>query len=129
MFRNSGSQPKSALVDSSNRLVISNSEGGGAQRANLTYSHVVGSPFTLTSAWVKVATTTADTKSLILSSVVGAGSYDIEWVSVPAGASAPTDTYGEGIQAGEDFATRAIPIGDIYLKSAAGNIAIVKTGA
>ncbi len=109
--------------------VVAVSANVAALKSPLTYTAVANSPFTLTSSWVRVATTTANTKALIISSVVGAASYDIEWTSVAAGANTPTDTYGEPVLAGEDFGSRGLPIGDIYLKSTAGSIAIVKTGA
>lgn len=114
------------LNDSQRALLLINRAGGN--KSPISYGPVVGSPFTLTSAWQKVATTTAATKALILAPIVGASAYDIEWVSVAAGAAAPTDTYGEGVLAGEDFSTRPAPIGDIYLKSATGQLAIVKVG-
>lgn len=97
-------------------------------RPPLTFSNVAGSPFTLTAAWAKVATTTANTKGLTIAPVYDATAYDIEWAVVTAGASAPVDTYGVPIQGGEDFAA-GLPIGDIYLKSATGQKAVVRTGA
>lgn len=94
----------------------------------LAFTQVAGSPFTLTSSWVKVATTTTATRGLRIAPVPSATDFDIEWISVTADASAPTDTNGEPIFGGEDFAG-GIPVGDIYLKSASGQIVIVKTGA
>lgn len=98
-----------------------------ATRPPLTYSAVVGSPVTLTAAWQKVCTTTAATRGLRIAPLVSATTFDIEWVSVPAGAAAPTDTVGEPAFAGEDFGA-GLPIGDLYLKSATGQVAIVKLG-
>lgn len=94
----------------------------------LVYTEVTGSPFTLTSSWAKVATTTGATSGLRIASIAGASTYDIEWCAVPAGATAPSLTYGEPIQGGEDF-IGGLPIGDVYLKSASGQKATVKTGA
>jgi hypothetical protein len=91
----------------------------------LAYTEVTGSPFTLTSAWVKVATITTDSKALRLAPVAAATAYDIEWCAVPAGHTAPTLIYGEPIYGGESFST-GLPIGDVYLKSASGQIAIVR---
>lgn len=96
-------------------------------RPPLTYTQVAGSPFTLTSAWAKVATTTTATRGLRLAPIASASVYDIEWVSVTAGAAAPTDVYGEPVLGGEDFPA-GLPIGDIYCKSASGQKLIVKTG-
>ena len=59
--------------------------------------------------------------------VADAAIFDIEWVAVTAGAAAPADTYGEPVLGGEDFAG-GIPLGDIYLKSATGQKAVVRTG-
>ena len=103
----------------------STSSSGGA--APVAYANATGSPFTLTSAWAKVCTTTSGTKALRIAPIGTATAYDIEWAAVTAGAAAPTDTYGEAIQGGEDFAG-GIPIGDIYLKSATGQIAVVREG-
>lgn len=97
------------------------------ERPPVTFTTVSGSPFTLTSAWVKVVTTTSATKALHVSPIATASVYDIEWVAVTAGAGVPTDTFGEPILGGEDFSS-GLPIGDIYLKSATGQVAIVRTG-
>ena len=94
----------------------------------LAFTQLAGSPFTLTSSWVKVATTTTATRGLRIAPLASATAFDIEWTSVTAGASAPTDTNGEPVFGGEDF-PNGIPVGDIYLKSASGQVAIVKTGA
>jgi hypothetical protein len=115
-----GIQVGGADVSASNPAPIS--------RSPLTYTAVAGSPFTLTSAWQKVAATTSSTKGLRIAPLASTTTYDIEWVAVPANAGAPTDTYGEPVLGGEDFAA-GLPIGDIYLKSATGQVAIVKTGA
>ena len=90
---------------------------------------MAGSPFTLTSAWQKVCTTSAGvTKALRMAAIATAQTYDIEWVAVPAGSSAPTDTWGEPILAGEDFQS-IFPIGDIYMKSASGQVAVVRVAS
>lgn len=94
----------------------------------VTYTKVAGSPFTLTSAWQKVVTTDSSVRGLRLMPIAGATVYDIEWISVAAAASAPTDTYGDPVLGGEEF-LGGLPIGDIYLKSATGQIALVSTGA
>lgn len=99
-----------------------------AARPPLAYTMVPGFPKALTNAWQKVATTSAATKALRIAPVVGAAAYDIEWVAVPAGAPAPTDPVGEPILGGDDFAA-GVPIGDLYLRSATAQTAIVKTGA
>ncbi len=98
------------------------------RRPALTFTTVAGSPFTLTAAWAKVATTTNATKGLHIAPIAAATVFDIEWAVVAANASAPTDTYGEPIQGGENFLD-GIPIGDIYCKSTTGQIAIVRAGA
>lgn len=94
----------------------------------LTYTSVAGSPFTLTANWQKVVTTNKNTKGLRISPLASATTFDIEWISVAAGSTTPTDAVGEPIMGGEDFAG-GVPIGDIYLKSASGQTAIVKIGA
>jgi hypothetical protein len=96
-------------------------------RAPLAWVAAAGSPFTLTSSWTKVATTIAATRGLRITPTADAGGYDIEWVAVTAGAAAPTDTYGQPILGGDDFAG-GMPLGDIYLKSASGQKAVVRTG-
>jgi hypothetical protein len=97
-------------------------------RAPLSYSNVAGSPFTLTASWTKVATTTAATRALRIAPLADAPLFDIEWVAVAAGSAAPSDPCGEPVLGGEDFST-GLPLGDIYLKSASGQKAIVRTGA
>jgi hypothetical protein len=74
-----------------------------------------------------VATTTKTTKGLRISPAVSASAYDIELTTVAAGAAAPTDAIGEPVLGGEDFAS-GLPVGDLYLKSASGQQAIVKIG-
>lgn len=96
--------------------------------APVVFTAVPGSPFALSSAWTKVVTVTADMRGLRIAPLANAAAFDIEWVSVPAGAAAPTDDYGEPVFGGEDFAG-GFPLGDIYLKSASGQVAIVKTGS
>lgn len=97
-------------------------------RPPLTYTKAAGTPFTLTSSWQKVVTTVPATRALRISPIATQTAYDIEWVSVAAGAGIPTDAFGEPVLGGEDFAG-GVPIGDIYLKSVSGQVAIVKTGA
>jgi len=107
------------------------SDGSDQSRHNppITYTNVTGSPFTLVAnTWTKVATVTASTRALWISSIPTATVYDIQWTVVPAGAAAPADTYGIGILAYENFQTGA-PIGDIYIKSPTSNqVAVVKVG-
>jgi len=98
------------------------------QKGALTYSLAAGSPFTLTSSWVKVATTTAATKGLVVAPVAAAANFDIEWTSVTAGGAAPTDLYGVPVGYGETFPD-GLPIGDVYLKSATGMVATVRVGS
>lgn len=108
-------------------------EGGwvrivGIATPSAIFSAVSGSPFLLSSEWEKVATVTADMRGLRIAPLANAAVFDIEWTAVPAGAAMPTDTYGEPVFGGEDFAG-GFPLGDIYLKSASGQVAIVKTGS
>jgi hypothetical protein len=88
---------------------------------------VAGSPFTLSASWTKVCTVDSGTKGLRLAPSADAASYDIEWIAVTAGAAAPADAYGEPVFGGEDFHA-GIPLGDIYLKSASGQKAVVMKG-
>lgn len=105
------------------------SEIGSPSAAHgVVFAGAGGSPFVLTAAWVKVCTTTPHTRGVRISPIVNPGAYDIEWVSVPAGAAAPGDAYGLPVLGGEDFAG-GFPVGDIYLKSASGQTAIVKLGS
>lgn len=97
------------------------------ERVPVSYASVPGSPFTLGPGWQRVATTSATTRALRVSPLAGAVTYDIEWTSVPAGDDMPTDAHGEPIMGGEDF-LGGIPLGDVYLKSATGQIAIVRIG-
>lgn len=71
----------------------------------------------LTTSWTKVVTTTTETQSLRMSAACNASAYDIEYTVVTAGASAPTDTRGQALLAGDDFLA-GIPVGDIYARSA-----------
>lgn len=96
--------------------------------APLAYSSAAGSPFTLTSAWVKVTTTTAATRGLLIAPTPSATAFDIEWTSVTAGAAAPTDLYGAPVGYGETF-PGGLPVGDVYLKSTTGQVAIVRVGS
>jgi hypothetical protein len=71
----------------------------------------------LTASWAKVITTTTATKALRMSAACNATTYDIEYTVVTADASAPTDTRGQALLAGDDFLA-GIPVGDIYARSA-----------
>lgn len=93
----------------------------------VSYASALGSPFTLTPSWMKVATVDASTKALRLAPIAAATIYDIEWTVVPAGSAAPADPWGEPIQGGEDFAS-GLPTGDVYCKSASGQLAVVHVG-
>lgn len=90
------------------------------------YTEVAGSPFILTNSWQLVTTTTSATMGLRIAPIASATTFDIEWCSTQSGT--PTVTYGEPVLGGEDFLS-GLPIGLIYLKSASGQIATVKTGA
>lgn len=83
---------------------------------SLSYEPVEGSPFTLTASWQKVATVTAETKALLVSSVTGARVFDIEWTSVPEDDAAPVVTKGHPVGFDNAFA-QGLPLGDLYLKS------------
>ena len=93
----------------------------------VSYANAAGSPFVLSSAWTKVASTDSTTKALRVSPIGTATIFDIEWVAVPAGSSAPTDANGEAVLGGEDFDS-GIPIGDVYLRSPTGQTAVVRVG-
>jgi hypothetical protein len=93
----------------------------------VSYANAPGSPFTLSSAWTKVATTDATTKALRVGNICTATIFDIEWASVPAGAAAPADANGEAVLGGEDFDS-GVPLGDVYLRSPSGQTAIVRVG-
>jgi len=71
----------------------------------------------LTATWALVKTTTTATKSLRMSAACNATVFDIEYTVVTAGASAPTDTRGQSLLAGDEF-LGGIPVGDIYARSA-----------
>lgn len=71
----------------------------------------------LTASWALVKTTTTATKALRMSAACNTTTYDIEYTVVTAGASAPTDTRGQALLAGDDFLA-GIPVGDIYARSA-----------
>ena len=100
---------------------------GPATYGLVSYANAPGSPFTLSSAWTKVATVDPTVKALRVAPIGTATIFDIEWVSVPAGTSAPTDANGQAVLGGEDF-DGGIPIGDVYLRSASGQTAIVRVG-
>ena len=97
-----------SAVSSSNPLPVS----GG----NFTYTKD-NTGTALTASWAKVITTTTATKALRMSAACNATTYDIEYTVVTADASAPTDTRGQALLAGEDFLA-GIPVGDIYARSA-----------
>ena len=98
-----------SAVSSTNPLPVS----GG----NFTYTKDNTGTTALTASWALVKTTTTSTKSLRMSAACNATTYDIEYTVVTAGASAPTDTRGQALLAGEDFLA-GIPVGDIYARSA-----------
>jgi hypothetical protein len=98
----------SASVSSSNPLPVS----GG----NFAYTKV-NTGTALTASWAKVITTTTATKALRMSAACNATVFDIEYTVVTADASAPTDTRGQALLAGDDFLA-GIPVGDIYARSA-----------
>lgn len=94
----------------------------------ITYTSVTGSPFTLVpNTWTKVATVTASTRALLIAPIASSTSYLVQWTSVPAGAAAPTDTYGFPILAGENFLTGP-PLGDVWIMSPNPDVVLVKVG-
>ena len=78
----------------------------------------------LTASWALVKTTTTATKALRMSAACNTTTYDIEYTVVTAGASAPTDTRGQALLAGDDFLA-GIPVGDIYARSATAQTLII----
>lgn len=78
----------------------------------------------LTASWAKVITTTTATKALRMSAACNTTTYDIEYTVVTASASAPTDTRGQALLAGDDFLA-GIPVGDIYARSATAQTLII----
>ncbi len=84
---------------------------------NFTYTKDNTGTTPLTASWALVKTTTTATKALRMSAACNATIYDIEYTVVTAGASAPTDTRGQALLAGDDFLA-GIPVGDIYARSA-----------
>ena len=94
------------------------------------FTPVPGSPFTLSTAWKKVASVGEFMVGLRLSPHPGNSNDDIEWVSYPAGTYATDnlvpDAAGEPIFAGDDFAG-GVPRGDIYCRSPSGMALFVKT--
>ena len=78
----------------------------------------------LTASWALVKTTTTATKALRMSAACNATTFDIEYTVVTAGASAPTDTRGQALLAGDDFLA-GIPVGDIYARSASAQTLII----
>lgn len=86
-------------------------------RKTYTYTKDNTGTTPLTATWALVKTTTTATTALRMSAACNASAYDIEYTVVTAGASAPTDTRGQALLAGEDFLA-GIPVGDIYARSA-----------
>lgn len=86
-------------------------------RKTYTYTKDNTGTTPLTATWALVKTTTTATKALRMSAACNAATYDIEYTVVTAGASAPTDTRGQSLLAGDDFLA-GIPVGDIYARSA-----------
>ena len=103
-------------VSSSNPLPVS----GG----NFTYTKDNTGTTALTASWALVKTTTTTTKALRMSAACNTTVFDIEYTVVTAGASAPTDTRGQALLAGEDFLA-GIPVGDIYARSASFQTLII----
>lgn len=81
----------------------------------------------LTSSWQKVASCDINTRALRVGFPANTQIYDVEWTFVPTGATAPTETLGDCLLAGGFF--DAIPIGDIYMRSASGQSVLVKTAS
>lgn len=118
----------SGPVTISNEVEVKNDTGSPVPTSRPPLTYTAAFAGALTASWQKVTTTTAATKGLRIAPIAAATAYDIEWVAVPAGSAAPTDVYGEQTGGGEDFAA-GLPIGDIYLRSASLQVAVVKTGA
>jgi hypothetical protein len=102
-------------------------------RPPLTYNETYNGA--LAATWKKVATTTTSTKALRAGYTSSASPYDIEWAVAPTGtyandaaANVGLPAAGEAIQGGEDW-QGGPPLGDVYLRSATLQTAIVRTGA
>lgn len=96
---------------------VSSSNPLPSSAGNFAYTKDNTGTTPLTASWVLVKTTTTATKSLRMSAACNATVFDIEYTVVTAGAEAPTDTRGQALLAGDDFAA-GIPVGDIYARSA-----------
>lgn len=105
-----------SLIALFKRLLSKVTAGLPIHANNFTYTKITTGT-ALTASWALVTTTTTATKSLRMSAACDASAYDIEYTVVAEGASAPTDTRGQALLAGEDFAA-GIPVGDIYARSA-----------
>jgi hypothetical protein len=105
--------------------------GGNVRRNRVTNADAATYTETFNSAlgtgWTKVATCNINTLALRIGFPAASTVFDVEWTVVAAGASAPTATNGDCLLAGGFF--DVIPIGDIYLRSASSQIAVVKTAA
>ncbi len=112
----------SQLVSSGIKLLVGGSAVSSSNplpttAGNFAYTKDNTGTTALTASWAKVITTTTSTKALRMSAACNAATYDIEYTVVTAGASAPTDTRGQALLAGDDFLA-GIPVGDIYARSA-----------
>ena len=103
---------------------VSESDPMPVSGGNFTYTKDNTGTTPLTASWVLVKTTTTATKALRMSAACNAAVFDIEYTVVTAGASAPTDTRGQALLAGEDFLA-GIPVGDIYARSASFQTLII----
>lgn len=97
-----------------------------SQRVPMTMAVVFSAP--VGAGWTRVATTTGATRGLRIGPIAAASAYDLEWTVAQAGSPVPGDVYGEAVLGGDDFAG-GVPIGDIYVRSATTQIAIVKMGS
>jgi hypothetical protein len=103
------------LYNGSSSVSVSNPLPTSAGNFSYTKDNTGTTP--LTASWALVKTTTTATTALRMSAACNATIFDIEYTVVAAGASAPTDTRGQALLAGEDFLA-GIPVGDIYARSA-----------
>ena len=112
----------SQLVSSGIKLLVGGSAVSSSNplptsAGNFAYTKDNTGTTALTASWALVKTTTTATKALRMSCACNATIFDIEYTVVTAGASAPTDTRGQSLLAGDDFLA-GIPVGDIYARSA-----------
>ena len=119
----------SQLVSSGIKLLVGGSAVSSSNplptsAGNFAYTKDNTGTTALTASWALVKTTTTATKALRMSAACNAATYDIEYTVVTAGASAPTDTRGQALLAGEDFLA-GIPVGDIYARSATAQTLII----